>query len=281
MKLNLSITAAQVDSARKPELGWESKAYFAPENCILVASVLATAAAVGELTSAGGLGIPVAGRDLLCRVSSAFAAGAGGNMTVKIGVTMDDDTVDTATATFQVPTYTASSVNQFPMGVSSDFVPDTIGNIAKKIKTITGLTSVTNQTPGNAFELYTTPESATFVYIDVTRSKGGALNLPGYVEIPDRLNPAAFVKLGRGESNKIKLEYETRGALEQLGRFNGSTGTLRLDVLKDDKVLSERIMFTDYIVRANGDRGDGNDVVKNTSEGPYQRFFIGYARVAS
>ena len=48
MHLNLSLTPSQIPVARKPELGVESKVYFAPERGVLLGTVLATAAALAE-----------------------------------------------------------------------------------------------------------------------------------------------------------------------------------------------------------------------------------------
>jgi hypothetical protein len=281
MKLNLAMTAAQVPVARKPEIGVESEVYFAPESCQLLGQVRATGAATGEYTSAGGLGIPTTGRDLVLRILSPDCLGNGGAMAVTFDVTLDDDAVDTAVATFDIPTWSgAGSLNRFPIGICADLKPATPANAAKKIKTIVGLDSMANQTVGNTFQLYTTPNQADFVFIECTTSKGGKYNLPSIVEIACGYNPAAYTKLGVGESNPLSIEFKTRGALEQLNRFNGAQGTIRMDIVKDGVVTSQRDLFSGYFVRTMADRGAGNDEVLATSEGPYDQFLIGYPRVA-
>ncbi len=281
MKMNLTMTAAQVPVARKPEIGVESEVYFAPESCQLLGQVRATGAATGEYTSAGGIGIPTAGRELCLRVLSPECLGTGGAMAITFSCTLDDDTTAACVATFDIPTWSgAGSLNRFPIGISSDLKPTGVGNADKKIKTILSLTSMANQTVGNTFQVYSTPLLADFVFIECTTSKGGKYNLPSIVEIACGYNPAAYTKLGVGESNPLAIEFKTRGALEQLNRFNGSQGTIRMDIVKDGVVTSQRDLFSGYFVRTMADRGAGNDEVLATSEGPYDQFLIGYPRVA-
>ena len=281
MKFNLSMTAAQVPIARKPEIGVESEVYFAPENCLLLGRVRATGAATAEYVTEGGLGIPTSGRDVAVRVLSPDCIGNGGAMAITFDVVLDDDAVDTAVATFHLPTWSgAGSLNRFPIGITSDLVPATPANAAKKIKTITGLDSVANMTAGNTFQVYTTPNIGDFVFIECTTSKGGKYNLPSIVEIECGYNPAAYTKLGVGESNPLSIEFKTRGALEQLNRFNGSQGTIRMDIVKDGIVTAQRDLYSGYFVRTMADRGAGNDEVLATSEGPYDQFLIGYPRVS-
>lgn len=281
MRTNLSITSAQVDRAREPEIGVESHVYFAAENCVLLGTLLCTAAAVGAFTSAGGPGIPVAGRDLIVRCESPELRGNGGAMTVTFNVVLDDDANDTAVATFHIPSYTPSQANLFPIGICSDLIPATPANAAKKIKTLGSLVSVANMTPGNKFEILTTPNDADFTYIDCTSSKGGEFNLPGIVEVPCGTNPAAYTKLGRGESNPLSIGFRDRGPLEQLNRFAMTKGTCRLDVVKGQSVLMQRLLYSGWIPRPATPRGDGNDIVESTAEGPYERHMIGYARVSA
>jgi hypothetical protein len=279
MKLNLTMTSAQVPVARKPEIGVESEVYFAPENCLLQGQFRATSATAGEYVSAGGIGLPAAGRDLACRVLSPDCIGGAGAMSVTINCVFDDDVAGTAVATFDIPTWSGTSANRFPIGITADFV-GVAPNASKKIKTITSLGALTNMTVGNTFQIYSTPNVADFVFIECTTSKGGKYNLPSIVEIACGYNPAAYTKLGVGESNPLAIEFKTRGALEQLNRFNGSQGTIRMDIVKDGIVTAQRDLFSGYFVRTMADRGAGNDEVLATSEGPYDQFLIGYPRVA-
>jgi hypothetical protein len=281
MKLNLSVAAADVAIARSPIIGEDVQVYFAAENCEPLGSVRALTATTAEFTSAGGVGIPSGGRECFVRIASSKCRGAGGAMAVTLNVTLDDDSADTAVATFHLPTWApAGSLNNMPYGLAADLIPAGVGNTAKKIKAVLSVASVANMTPGNTFEIFSSPAAASFTFIDCCRGKGGALNLPGIIEIACGRNPSAYTKLGRGESNPLKVEFINRGALEQLAIYNGHQGTLRFDIIKDDAVLAERRLFTGFWVRSNGDMPDVGEAM-NTAEGPYTSFALGYFRVAS
>lgn len=279
MKLNLSVDAADVEVARSPIIGEDVQVYFSPENCQSLGSVRALTATTAEFTSAGGVGIPSGGRECFIRIASSKCQGVGGAMTVTLNVTLDDDTAGTAVATFHLPEWAPSgSLNYWPYGMAADLIPFGAGNSAKKIKAVTGVSSVVNMKPGNTFEIFTSPNADNFKFIDCCRGKGGMLNLPGIIEIACGRNPSAYTKLGRGESNPLKVEFINRGALEQLAIYNGQQGTLRFDIVKDDAILAERRLFTGFWVRSNGDMPDVGEAM-NTAEGPYTSFAIGYFRV--
>lgn len=281
MKLNLSVTTAQVDTARKPEIGLESEVYFAPENCILRGVLTATGAATGAYVSAGGADIPTAGRDVIVRVNNPKCIGVGGAMAVTFNVTLEGALSDTAVATFDLPSWSgAGSLNLFPIGICADLIPATPANVGKKITAIGTLVSVANMTVGNEFQLYTTPLTADFVKIEACTTKGGAFNLPEPVSIPEGRNPSAYTKLGRGSIEKLSIGFRDRGYLEQLNRFNGSQGTVRIDIQKDGFVISQRLVYSGWFVRCSTERGDGDDLVEAKSEGSYEQFMIGYMRAS-
>lgn len=281
MKTNLAITAAQVAIARGPLIGEEVEVYFAPENFQLLGGLRALTATSAEWGAEGGASIPAEGRDVFVRAASANLTGVGGAMNVTFNVTLFGGVADTAVATFHLPTWAASQANKFPIGLCADLVPATPANAALKVLAVGSLVSVANMTPGNKFELFTTPEASAFQFIECTRSKGGAHNLPGVIEIPCGRNPAAFTKLGRGESNSLEISFATRGGLEQLNRFSGHQGTIRFDTIKDDSVLTERKFYSGFwVLPDNGTIPDTGEV-ESTATGPYSSFAFGYARVTA
>lgn len=280
MKLNIAVAAADVAIARSPLIGEDVVVRFAPEVCTLLGQVRTTGATAGTYTSAGGLQIPTGGRDVQVRIAGNKCRGVTGSaMTVTFDVTLDDDSSDTATATFHIPTWATEQGNLFPIGISADLIPTTVGNVNKKIKAIVGLDSVTNMVAGNRFELFCTPNDASFVEIEGCRGKGGALNMPEVIQIPAGREPVAWTKLGRGKSNPLKIENVSRGALEQLSRYSGHQGTLRFDFVKDDAVTAQIQLYSGFWPQAMGDIPDTGEVI-TTAEGAYEKFLIGYMRVA-
>ena len=281
MKFNLAITTSQVDAARKPEIGVESKVFFAPENCVLRGTVDCTGATTGVYTSAGGADIPTAGRDVVLRIHSPNCKGLTGAMAVTFNVTLEGAITDTAVATFDLPTWSgAGGLNQFPIGICADLVPATIGNIAKKVTAIGSLVSVANMVVGNQFQVYQTPLVTDFVEIEACTTKGGAFNLPEPVPVPSGYNPAAWMKIGRGTIEKLSVGFADRGYLEQLNRFNGAQGCLRIDAVKDGFITAQRLLYSGWFVRCSTERGDGDAIVEAKAEGSYEQFMIGYMRPA-
>jgi hypothetical protein len=284
MKTNLSITAAQVDTARTPVIGVEVEVYASLENAVKLGSLRALTATTAEYTPAGGAGIPTGGRDVMIRAAGPIKGLTGSAMTVTLNVILLDgvtEVTDTAVATFHIPAYTPFQGNAFPIGIMSDLVPTTGANAAFKVKSVTSVASVANMQPGNSFEVWCTPDASSFTFIDCTRNKGGKFNLPQVVEIACGRNAAAYTKLGRSESNPLSITFADRGALEQLNRFNGHKASVRFDVISDDTVLSRRILYSGYFVRATTEYPDGNEEAVATAEGPYEMFGIGYARVSA
>ena len=284
MKLNLGpFTPTQVEIGVKPLIGVEALVYFSLENAIRLGKVRATAQAVGGYTSYGGPQIPATGtigRDIVCRVTGRGAKGTGWVMTVQLNVVLNDDgdeVVDTATATFTLPAWSVDQTNFMPFGVVRDFIPDTPANVAMKVKRVTGLAAVTNQTAGNQFEIFSIPEESSFVEIVGATSKGMAMDGPASIAIPDRYDPSKWTKLARGEMKTVAVGFRHMGGMEQLSRYQGSTGTLRYDILKEDDVLWQRQLFSGYQVNVNpADMGEGNDPNEATATGNFSDALFGY-----
>ncbi len=291
MKLNLGpFSAVEIGLGIKPKTGLECLGYFSLENCVRLGRVRCTGASAGGYTSAGGAGIPAVsptgaasvGRNVVCRVIGAGArGGAGGAMTVRFDVVLDDDAVDTATATFTLPTWATVNPNAFGYGTCRDLVPDTIGNVNKKIKAVTGLDAVTNQTSGNQFEIFTTPEENTFFEIVGLTDKGGAMDGPSQVSIPDRYDPQRWTKLGRGTLKELTLGFRDMGAVDQMNRFNGMEGTLRYDILKEDEVIWERKLFTGFRPMIDSTMAEGDEEVIATASGIFSDALFGYGIAAA
>jgi hypothetical protein len=134
---------------------------------------------------------------------------------------------------------------------------------------------------GNKFEILTTPNAADFVHISCVDGSSGKFNMPKIIEIACGGNASEFTRMGMTESNPLSINFKDRGVLEQLNRFNGVKGTVRIDQNKDESVLAGYILYSGYYVMANTERGSGDDEDKATSEGPYERFLVGYPRVSA
>ncbi len=275
--LNLGpFTQAEQEIGFKPEIGLETKIYFAPEVASLLGDFRASAADDGDYTSAGGPQIPTAGRDVAVVISSPHGAVGAGAMSITFDVTLVGDIDDTATADFTVPSYSQYAGNAWGFGVSRDLLPDTPANDGVKIKSIDGFSACANLASGIQFQLYSVPLLTDYAFIGNTTRKDLPSDIPVQVAIPDGRDPAAHVKTGRGQINECAVGFRYKGITEQLTRFNGIPGTLRADIDKEGIVVWERHLFTGFRPTINVSRGDGNDEVEGTASGIYRTFMSGY-----
>ena len=288
MKLNLGpFSEGDIEIGVKPMIGLEAIAFFSRENCIHLGTVRATGPTAATYTSMGGPQIPTKGalgRELICRVTGRGAEGVVGAMTVKLDVILDDagdDVADTVTATFTVPTWAVDTSNFFPFGVVRDLLPDTPANAGMLVKSVVGLSAVTNQTSGNIFEIFSTPPEASFVEIPGLSTKGLPMDGPASIVIPDRYDPNKWTKLARGELKQVSLSFKNKGGMEQMSRYNGTSGTLRYDMLKEEKVIWERRLLSGFQVQVNpADLGEGNEVQEATATGNFSDAMFGYGVAA-
>ncbi len=281
MKLNLLVAAAHTELARNPEVGHNSEVYFSPEVMKMHGVVTTTAATTASYRAEGGAPLPDAGRFLHARLSSENVLGGAGAMVITLNVILDDASADTAVATFDLPTHTPFTGNIFPLGSSRDFVPAGVGNEDKKIRSVVSVASVANMPVNAKFEIWSSPDESSFVFLDCARTKGGDEVLPMNIPIACGKDPQAHTVSGRPETKNLSLSFASRGGMEQLERFNGYTGTIRLDVVKGDVAITERKFYTNVLPAVNTSRGDGNDEVTATGEMLYKRFLKGYFTIAA
>jgi hypothetical protein len=275
--LNLGpFSLAEQEIGFKPEIGLETKIYFAPEVARLLGGFRASAAAAGTYETAGGPQIPADGREVVAVVSGPQGAVGVGAMTLTFDVTLVGDISDTATADFTVPSYSPINGNVWGFGVARDLVPDTPANEGVLIKSIDGFSACANLASGIRFDLYSVPNLADYFFIGNTMNKDLPSDIPTQVAIPEDRDPAAYVKTGRGEIPQASIGFRYKGITEQLTRFNGVPGTLRADIDKEGVLVWERHLFTGFRPSINVPRADGNEEVVGTASGIYRTFMSGY-----
>jgi|GEM_PF-6580457 len=277
MKANLGpFTPEQVEIGFKPEIGLETKVYFAPEVCSKLGRFRASAAAAGTYATEGGPQIPAAGRNVVAVVSSPLGAVGSAAMSITFDVTLDDDSQDTATADFSIPAYSAFQGDVWGFGTGRDLVPDTPGNEGLGIKSIDAFNACVGLADGIQFDLYSVPDEDSYVFIGNTTSKNLPSDAPMQLAIPEGYDAAAYTKVGRGDISDLGIEYRYKGLTEQLTRFNGVPGTLRCDVDKEGVVVWERHVYTGYRPMVTTSRGDGNEEVIGNASGSFRAFYTGY-----
>jgi len=103
---------------------------------------------------------------------------------------------------------------------------------------------------------------------------GLKLPVSGSVAIADGLDGSAAIKRGRSEPGSMSAKSHYIDYFNGLGRINGFFSSAMIEVWKDDRVLTERVMIGRWKAMANPNRGDGNDVVSADAEGNFQEFAI-------
>ncbi len=101
---------------------------------------------------------------------------------------------------------------------------------------------------------------------------GLKLNISKSIAIPDRFDGSAFMKRGHSEPGSLSIKARYVDYMDGLGRMNGHFVTARIDVLKDDHLLTERTVLFQYKPAASPNRGDGDAEVTADSEGNFQAF---------
>jgi hypothetical protein len=271
MKYNFSIAAADVPVANAPELGGESRVKLSYENFAVLAEITQAAPNSGTFVA----------------VVPAFAFAAGGNdlallaktgilsdtdVVFSFGVTFEDDSTGTATATFRKPTYAKNTSSNLPVGLAVD-LNGTGGNSAKKIKAINSMTNPTGGAANNVFQLVALPS----VWFQVGCAKSKNMTPAGVIKpkaVACGLNASAFVVGGMSDPGQIDLEalHFTYG--DGLSQFNGHRASVMIERYAAGRVLSERVVLGGFRGATKNNRGDGDDEARDVTTGLFEIFAV-------
>ncbi len=272
-----ALTAEQLATALKPEFGADTNVYLSNIKLQRQADVLVggtTAANTGTLKLNAAAALLVAGEDLVLRVKDSTQSYNGLAITVTLGVTLDDDTADTATATLTIPAWEGDTGTAVPLGLSDDFTPDGVGNETKKVKSIDSVDTVANAKPGISLEIWSTPDAAAWVGVGCKTEINGAPKGNPTVAIACGYDSNAFTKKGRGEAPTLDISYKYKTYVSGLARYHGQDVDVRVDAVKEGEELLERWIYTGYRPALTLPRGDGEEEVIGSSSGMYQALFV-------
>ncbi len=273
MKYGFQVLPEDIGLVNAPEIGSESKVKVSYEEISIVGELSQPAPASGTYAAnVPAYDFPAGGDDLalLCR----NAARSEVDIIIDLAVRFDDDTDGTARAAFAVPTYSKDQSDNLPQGLAVDIEPQGVGNDAKKIKAILGVSSVTGGAKGNRFQIVRLPSEASYSDINCKRRAEPTYPVPKSLPIACGSNPSAFTKAGRGDPGLLALEAAHFQYADGLTRLNGHRVTVMVEVLKDDRVLCERSVYGGWRGAASPNRGDGDDEVVATSEGNFESFAV-------
>jgi hypothetical protein len=214
---------------------------------------------------------PGAGFDL--QLISTNGALSACEIVALLSVVFADSTAGTATATFAIPARAVNQASSVPAGTAVD-IAGVGGGAGKQIASITGLVSIVGGYVGNQFKLVALPDVASYSLVGFVTEAGLKLPVSGSVAIADGFDGSAAIKRGRSEPGSLTAKSHYIDYMSGLARINGFFVTGRIDVLKDDRVLTERTIIGRWKAMCNPTRGDGNDPVMGDAEGSFQEFAI-------
>lgn len=260
-------TAVSTDDlhiAEAPYLGGEFAAYLSNVPAKLQGEVTLSAPAVGTWEAKAGAALPALGADLQLVAITEIRSDV--DVVVTLAVTDDASAVATAIATFTAAARAANQSSHFPRGVAVDLVVST----NKKIKTITGLTSVVGGDRNAVFAVYQLPEAADFHLVGCTTSKKFSTKSRQAKGIDCGMEADAFVKRGKTKPGEMSIDSKFGGMHDRLSRFDGKKTTAMLVGIKDGVVLTDRLVFTQFTPSVEVDLPDGDgEAMENAANGKY------------
>ena len=261
-------TAALKRIAGKPAWGAELKLLASPELANVIGTLAMTGATTCPFTDDPVSALPVGGADLQIQLTNEFAGTA--QATVVVTGTDQTDVALVGTATLAKPGYTLADSWRFPVGTAWDVVPATGG---KLFKTITSV-ACTGGVADVDFKVWQLPVITTFVRIPSITTKDFTTKSQAPKFIPEDLDGAADVKLGRSEPSKLNLTANARVFKDGLLRFDGQAFTIMAELRKENKVLVDRLIFTGWISKAAPTFPDGDEVATVSAEGFYEELLV-------
>jgi hypothetical protein len=216
---------------------------------------------------------PTSGRDLAMICANGVRSSE--EIVVVLGVHYDAagvSTAGTATARFNPPAGAQNDTFNFPLGLAVDIGVDGVGNTAKKIITVDTVNSVTGGDVGNRFQIVAFPEG--FVPVQCAQDKNPTLPTSRTIPIACGYNAARWIKKGRSEVPTLEASAKYTGAGDGLMRLNGHRCTAMIEVWKEDRLLTERMLFGNWRPTVQPRKGDGDAEAETRATGNYEIFGV-------
>ena len=275
--------------AQKHDIGGEKKLWGTVEPAFQMGEVQCPADGSGVWTAnsinvnattgaIGTLGV-LTGVDLVCAVHRQL--NADDDATVKLQVTFADDSTGFAVATFTAPSWVSNKSSSFEHGITRDLKTysaytdeDTNTPVTKTIKTIHGLSAITNAKRFSGFTIWQLPQSETaWEYISHVETFDPNIGTNPGIPIPDGLEGTSEVVRGRSEPSSLDITALHRSFVDGLMRFAGKEVCVRCETWGGGAVVKERQIAVNCVLQVNPTFPDGNEMVKNVARGFMGKWF--------
>lgn len=259
-----TITNAERAVARKTILGGEKKLYVTQVQAERVGDVQLLADGSGTFTADPVTVLPAAGADLVVKVDGFLSSIDTDPVVLTLVGTADDDSLLSGTATFNPPGWVQVQSKHFGEGVSMDVTTNQVG---RKWKTLTAVVPSANAKKGTRAKILRLPDTNDWQLIGKVESLTPNVGISPGISVPDGLIGTAEVLRGRSEESTFTVTTLNASSQDGLQRFAGNEMCLRLDIEKAGKLVTERHVLTNAIMRSNADFPDGNELSRQNAEG--------------
>lgn len=268
-----TLNAAQRLLAQEPEIGVESNVFVSPTGLIKLGTVRTDAVGAISWTPHPGAAF---GSGLDLHVSFATPILGVAAPVITLDGTVVTSGAGTIVATGVIPAYVANQSHTYPEGYAMDMIPQGVGNSARLVTAIAGVTSLAN-VPANSELVIWGSGVSDFVEIGWKKSVDGAYSVSSTVSLANKYNPSAVTKKGVGEVNNLTMEFSHIHAMEGITRYDQLKVNVLVKVLKNGTVQDQNILYIGHRVSATPKRGEGNDGVVESSTGPVEAVLKFYA----
>ena len=273
-----ALTSAVLPVIQAPALGGEIKVYASHIHALRLGSLYTDAGGTGRYDRNEAVAIAATGRDIQAvAMTKLTPTASGSNIVVTIKGTDTSDGALTGAATFGPPSWAADAANYFPRNTAYDFITAA----SAKFKTLsaqqTGLVlptdwALTNLAANCKIDLYLLPEEAEYVELGWIDGLDFASKDPETVWIDDRMIAGAASKGGRTNRPELSGKFKFVSCADGISRFRGQKMTLRVDILKEETCVTDRLIFTEFNFSTKLSFPEGSGVVTVDATGGFQEY---------
>lgn len=262
-----AIDPGDIDIAGSATIGAESILSVAFEDALEVGTLIQTGATTGEYTGQPGYDVAVA-RDIAIIADNGLLSAAQIEITFAVHFDAPGSTVGTATAIFVPPDYALNQGFNFPLGFALDLTVQGSGNSGKKIFSVDSLTSISGGRANNRYRLFSLPTD--FNFVACVKDKNPGFPSPKSVAIACGYDGSRWIKKGRSDPPTLECSSAYTSYVDGLMRLNGHRVAAMIETIKDDRLLTERAIFTGWRPVVTARRGDGDTEDEARATGNYE-----------
>lgn len=261
-----SVDVADLGIAQAPFFGGEFAVYLSAKPCYRIGTIDLTAAGTGTYTddpTTSITAVNASGADLQVMAESDIIS-PGGQFSCWIMGTNASDAVCSGVARFSPPSWVYNQSYDFQQGYAVD-----VDAGVNKFKTVTGVALIQNGAKNMKLKVLMLPALTDFSLVGCSTGSDFTDNARPSKAIPCGMKGNAFTKKGRSEQATLKISSNLISFGDGLGRMSGKRCTAMLVGLKEDAVITDRLVFTEYIPRVSPKIGEGDNTSSVDADGNY------------